>query len=131
MRTALGAACRGLWSNCNHLGMLAITECLSDPLLSAEVESARARLRGLLTGRAEHFTRLAAGAGLVHPRYEGGFFVTVFTPAAERAAERMRAAGVFVVPIPGAVRVALCSTPSRSIARLVETLADAVRAAGG
>jgi aromatic-amino-acid transaminase len=130
LRAAFGVACRGLWSNCNHLGMLAITECLTDPALRAAVESQRGRLRGLLTSRAALFTRLAREAGLVHPRYEGGFFVTVFTPDSERVAAHMRARAVFVVPLPGAVRVALCSTPARSIPRLVESLA-AARAAGG
>ena len=131
VRAALLSACRGTWSNCNHLGMLAITECLCDPELAARVERERGELRALLAARAELFTRLARAARLAHPRYEGGFFVTVFTPDGERTAARMRARGVFVVPLPGAVRVALCSTPVRTLPRLVEALADGVRAAGG
>lgn len=130
VRAALGAYCRGTWSNCNHLGMLAITECLRDPALAARVERERGELRGLLASRAELFTRLAAEAHLAHPRYEGGFFVTVFAPDSERAAEHMRARGVFVVPVPGALRVAICSTPARSLPRLVEALRDALRATG-
>lgn len=128
VRAALGASCRGTWSNCNHLGMLAITECLRDPLLSERVERERGELRALLTSRVELFTRLARQARLVHPRYEGGFFVTVFTPDAERTAAHMRAKGVFVVPVTGAVRVAVCSTPLRTLPRLVEALAEGVAA---
>jgi hypothetical protein len=41
----------------------------------------------------------------------------------------MRELGVFVVPIPGAVRVALCSTPARDVPRLVQALAEGLRAA--
>ena len=41
----------------------------------------------------------------------------------------MRARGVFVVPLQGAVRIALCSTPERSMPRLVEALAEGVAAA--
>lgn len=130
VRAALGAYCRGSWSNCNHLGMLAISECLRDPELSARVERERAELRELLASRAALFTRLAAQAHLVHPRYEGGFFVTVFATDSEGTAARMRAHGVFVVPVPGAVRVAICSTPARSIPRLVEALAEALRTTG-
>jgi aromatic-amino-acid transaminase len=126
LRQALGAYCRGTWSNCNHLGMLAITECLTDPGLAARADEERARLRALLATRVELFTRLARAARLAHPRYEGGFFVTVFTPDSARAAASMRARGVFVVPVPGAVRVAVCSTPARSIPRLVEALAAGV-----
>lgn len=128
VRAALGASCRGTWSNCNHLGMLAITECLRDPGLSERVERERGELRALLTSRVELFTRLARQARLVHPRYEGGFFVTVFTPDAERTAAHMRAKGVFVVPVTGAVRVAVCSTPLRTLPRLVEALAEGVAA---
>ena len=126
VRAALGAHCRGTWSNCNHLGMLAISECLRDPELSARVERERAELCALLTSRVLLFTRLAAEAELDHPRYEGGFFVTVFAADSERAAAHMRAQGVFVVPLPGALRVAVCSTPARSLPRLVEALRAAL-----
>jgi aromatic-amino-acid transaminase len=126
VRAALGAYCRGSWSNCNHLGMLAISECLRDAELAARVERERAGLRRLLAERAALFTRLAAEARLLHPRYEGGFFMTVFATDSEGVAAHMRARGVFVVPVPGAVRVAICSTPVRSIPRLVEALADAL-----
>jgi aromatic-amino-acid transaminase len=130
IRQALAYACRGAWSNCNHLGMLAITECLGDPELRARVERERQVLRRLLAGRFELFRGLAGAARLPHPRYEGGFFVTVFTPDSERCAALMRARGVFVVPVPGAVRVALCSTPERSIPRLVEALGAGLNGAG-
>ncbi|HTB73379.1 MAG TPA: hypothetical protein VK762_09035 [Polyangiaceae bacterium] len=63
-----------------------------------------------------------------YPRYEGGFFVTVFSDQAAEKAAAMRAKGVFVVPqLPrsggGALRVALCSVAERDIPRLVEALA--------
>jgi hypothetical protein len=63
------------------------------------------------------------------PRYESGFFVAIFTPDPETTAATMRDAGVFVIPIPGAVRVAICSTPASEIPRLVDALAVGVRAA--
>lgn len=119
----LAFACRGTWSNCNHLGMQVVTECLTEPGLARRVAEEREELRMLLERRAESFARLAAKAGLVHPRYEGGFFVTVFCSDAARAAAHMRARGVFVVPLAGGLRVALCATPLRAIPRLVETLA--------
>jgi len=128
---ALGHACRGTWSNCNHLGMLAVTECLTDPALATRVERERGALRELLAARARCFVELARGEHLSFPRYEGGFFVTVSTPDPERTAAAMRQRGVYVVPIPGAVRVALCSTPLAAVPRLVEALVAGVRAAGG
>jgi len=126
LAAALSFACRGTWSNCNHLGMQVVGECLSDPELARRVAEEREELRLLLERRAELFAQLALAAGLVHPRYTGGFFVTVACPDAARAAARMRARGVFVVPLEGALRVALCATPLRAIPRLVEALAAGV-----
>jgi aromatic-amino-acid transaminase len=129
IKNALGYSCRGTWSNCNHLGMLAITSILSDPALRARADKEREVLRRLLSERVQEFNRCARAAGLAFPRYEGGFFVSVFTPDAKRTVARMQRDGVFVVPLPGAVRVALCSTPRADVPRLVDALAAGVREA--
>ncbi len=128
IRNALGFSCRGTWSNCNHLGMLAIAELLNDPELRRSSDAEREMLRSLLSERVERFNELAQSRGLVYPRYEGGFFVTVFTPDAKRAAARMREDGVFVVPLDGGVRVAICSTPAKDMERLVDALVSGVAA---
>jgi len=126
IKNALGYSCRGTWSNCNHLGMLAAAELLTDPELKEQSERERAILSGLLADRVAVFNEHAQAAGLSYPRYEGGFFVAVFTPDAKATVARMQADGVFVVPLNGAVRVALCATPKASIPRLVESLARAI-----
>lgn len=133
LQSALAYSCRGTWSNCNHAGMLAITALLTDPALAARVREEREKLRALLGERVAAFNRAASEAALDYPRYEGGFFVSVFTPEPERAAARMRELGVFVVPMTtasgGAVRIALCSTPARDVPRLVAALVEGLRAA--
>ena len=58
----------------------------------------------------------------MYPRYEGGFFVTVFSEDAFGLAKRMKELGVFVVPQKGAVRVALCSVSVNEVQRVVEAL---------
>ncbi len=121
---ALTWVCRGTWSNCNHMGMLAITDLLVDPVLAQRVERERARLRSLLSERVATFNREAARVGLRTPRYEGGFFVLVFTPDAKEVAEAARSRGVYVVPGKGALRVAISSTPALDVRRLVEALAE-------
>ena len=131
IKNALGYSCRGTWSNCNHQGMLAITELLTDPELRAKSEREREDLRLLLRERVDAFNDLAGEAGLAYPRYEGGFFVAVFTPDAAITCEHMKKEGVFVVPLIGAVRIALCATPLPRIQRLIESLAAGVKAAGG
>jgi aromatic-amino-acid transaminase len=126
VQSALGYACRGTWSNCNHGGMQAVTRLLRDPALAAEVAAERAAVVKLLGNRVALFNEAARPRGLRYPRYDGGFFVTIFVDDALAAAEKMKADGVFVVPIKGALRVALSSVPARNIPRLVESLARAV-----
>ena len=126
---ALGFSCRATWSNCNHLGLLGATELLTDPELRRRADEERAGMIRLLNERVAVFNERAGGAGLSYPRYEGGFFVSVFTPDAEVTAASMREAGVYVVPLPGAVRIALCATPASTIPRLVDALAEGIAAA--
>jgi aromatic-amino-acid transaminase len=126
---ALAFSCRGTWSNCNHAGQLAIGKLLADATLRARADAERELLRKLLDERVAAFNTAAHAARLDYPRYEGGFFVSVFAPRPEAAAAHMRDAGVFVVPIPGALRIALCSTPARDVPRLVQALAAGLAAA--
>ena len=70
----------------------------------------------------------AHAAGLRMPRYDSGFFSMVFVKDGDRAAAKMRDLGVYVLPLKGAVRVALCGTPLREIPRLVDALAAAAAA---
>jgi aromatic-amino-acid transaminase len=128
LKAALGYSCRGTWSNCNHLGILAITELLTDDDLRRRSLEERAGLVRLLDDRVRAFNESARAAGLRYPRYEGGFFVSVFTPDSERTADVMRRTGVYVVPMRGAVRVALCATPLAEVERLTDALAEGMRA---
>ena len=120
---ALSYSCRGTWSNCNRGGLAAITRLLRDPEMSAAVRKERDGLKGLLTARVDAFNRAAKKAGLRYPRYEGGFFVTVFHDDAMPKAAAMKQAGVFVVPMKKGLRVALCSVAERDVERLVASMA--------
>src|SRR6202035_4721285 len=108
---------RGTWSNCVRGGQAAITRLLTDPAMASACNAERETLKALLRARVAAFNTLAPSRGLRYPRYEGGFFVTVFhdDPIAKAAA--MKEKGVFVVPQrapqgdqgKGALRGALCS----------------------
>jgi aromatic-amino-acid transaminase len=130
MENAFGYTCRATWSNSNHVGQRAVAELLTDPELAARVTAERAEMAGLLQGRIDAFNELATRAGLPTPRFDAGFFVAVFTKDQDATAAAMRERGVYTVPIPGAVRVALCSTPAAQIPRLVEALEAGVAAGG-
>ena len=126
---AMSFSCRGSWSNCNHLGILAITSIMEDEALRARVDAERRALVDLTTSRVDAFNRAAGGFGLDYPRYEGGFFVTVFTPDSAVTAEIAEEKGVYVVPVAGAVRVALCAVPEADVEHLVAAVAERVEAA--
>lgn len=126
---ALNYTSRATWSNCNRLGIRAITDLILDPELKERSDVERQQLIDLLDARTKVFNESAREVGLDWPRFESGFFVSVFTPDPEVTAATMRESGVFVIPINGAVRVALCSTPTRALPRLVEALSEGVEAA--
>jgi len=128
VEAALSYSSRGTWSNCNRGGLSAITRLLSDPDLARACATERDGFKALLGARVDAFNRHARERGLRFPRYEGGFFVTVFDDRPREKAEAMRARGVYVVPQlrkggGGALRVALCSVAERDVARLVDALA--------
>jgi len=56
--------------------------------------------------------------------------VTTFVEDAPAAAAKMKEDGVFVVPLKGALRVALCSVAAPNIHRLVDSLEKACRIGG-
>ncbi|MBX3205425.1 MAG: aminotransferase class I/II-fold pyridoxal phosphate-dependent enzyme [Labilithrix sp.] len=120
---AFSYSCRGTWSNCSRGGMRAITRLLTDPALAAACDRERDELKALLGARVAAFNELAPKRSLRYPRYDGGFFVTVFADDAHERAGRMKEKGVFVVPQKGALRVALCSVAALDVERLVEALA--------
>jgi aromatic-amino-acid transaminase len=122
---ALSYSSRGMWSNCTRGGQLAIARLLSDPALAKACDAERAKLKAMLRARVDAWNGLARPKGLDYPRYDGGFFVTVFHPAAIEKAAEMKRDGVFVVPQKGALRVALCGVAERDVARLVDSLAGA------
>lgn len=120
---AFSYSCRGTWSNCTRGGMSAVTRLLSDEKLRTAADSERAELKKLLGARVDAFNEHAKAKNLRYPRYEGGFFVTVFADDAQERALRMKEKGVFVVPSKGALRVALCSVAEKDVPRLVDALA--------
>lgn len=122
-QAALSYSCRGTWSNCTRGGMRAITRLLKEPALTQACDAERAELKTLLDARVAAFNVHAADKKLRYPRYEGGFFVTVFADDAMDRAVRMKERGVFVVPAKTSLRVALCSVAERDVERLVAALA--------
>jgi aromatic-amino-acid transaminase len=121
---ALTYSCRGLWSNCNARGQAGIAKILSSPELNERVAGERAELVAMLGRRVAHWNELAGSTNINYPRYRGGFFTTVFTDESVSQAAQLRERGIFVVPMKGAMRVAMCSVNNEQIDRIVSALLE-------
>jgi aromatic-amino-acid transaminase len=98
---------------------------LTDRPLAEACDRQRGELKALLGSRVKAWNELAGARSLRYPRYEGGFFVTVFMTDADKHAVRMKERGVFVVPQGNhALRVALCGVAAKDVARVVDALAS-------
>lgn len=122
IQNALTYSCRGLWSNCNAGGMAAITRVLREPELRAQAQQERMELAQMLTRRVVRWNELASAAGIAYPRYDGGFFTTVFCDDPKTKAAALREEGIFLVPTAGALRVAICAVNEEQIGRIVSGL---------
>ena len=125
VEAALATACRGTWGGCTRGGQVAVARLLQETTLRAAVDAERRELAGLLDTRVEAFNR-AAGPHLRYPHYQGGFFTTVFCADPLAAAARLREDGVYVVPVPGGLRIGLCAVPASDIERMVDGLRRAL-----
>ena len=123
VQNSITHSCRGLWSNCNAAGMAAIGRALTEPDLRQRCIAERDELVGLLARRVARWNELARGAGLRFPRYDGGFFTTVFCDDAEGVAARLRAKGIYLVPHQGALRIAICAVGQPVIEQIVPAIA--------
>lgn len=121
---ALNFTARGTWSACNHAGQRAVTRLLSEPELVARVDAERDELRALLHERWIAFDHAAARVGLQVPPWSGGFFTCVRVPDAAAVAEALMDRDVYVVPVDGAIRIALCATRANQMDRLVGALEE-------
>ena len=72
------------------------------------------------------WNELAGPAGLDYPRYDGGFFTTVFSDDPRGVAATLREEGLFVVPTAGALRVAMCAVNEGAVERIVDGLKRAL-----
>jgi aromatic-amino-acid transaminase len=127
LEAAMLYASRGTWSNCNHAGQIASARLLTDAKLRPQVDAERAQATRLLDARVAAWNREARPRGLRYPRYDGGFFVTVMSSDPQGQGAALRERDIFVVPVAGALRVALCSVATAEIPRLAATMGEIVR----
>ena len=124
---AMTYSCRGIWSNCNAGGMAAIARVLTEPELCERSKVERTEHASTLARRVVCWNSLATEAGLHYPRYNGGFFTTVFSDRAPEVAAELREMGIYLVPLGNALSVAMCAVNEEQIARVVQGLESALK----
>ncbi len=118
------AACeytgRAIWSGSSTLGMNIISEVLTNHKDKFEVELKKAS--DLLINRANTFIEEAKNNGVVSLPYECGFFVTIPCANPKEVFEKLKAKGVYIIPMSNAIRVTLSAISTDEIKRIVKII---------
>jgi len=123
LQAALGVSCRGAFSNCSRAPQSLLLRLERDGKRQEQLNAEHRHWSQVLEGRAMALDRALRAQGLEGAAWMGGFFTTLAAPDAEAAAKRLRERGVYVVPMPGGLRVGLCGLPSSS----APIFADAIK----
>jgi aspartate/tyrosine/aromatic aminotransferase len=122
LQAALTQSCRGTWSNCARAPQSLLLRLAEDGKAQASLAAEHRHWSGVLGARASALDAALVAEGLEALRWQGGFFVTV--PAAEPEATglRLKAEGVFTVPLPEGLRVGICGMQASAAPRLAQAL---------
>jgi len=125
LQAALNQACRGTWSNCAKAPQALLLRLAKDGKAQARLADEHRHWSEVLASRASALDGALEAEGMAALRWQGGFFVMV--PAAEPEAVhlRLKAAGVFTVPLPEGLRVGLCGMRAAEAPRFAEALRQA------
>jgi len=126
VRDTIAIHCCGTWANCNRGALSGLIRLLTEPALRAAVEHDRGVFIDVLNRRNAAFEQAISGHALRRPEYKGGFFTSVFVRDSAQVAAALRTEGVYVVPLDGAVRIALSAVRTDQMVRLVNGLVDAI-----
>jgi aromatic-amino-acid transaminase len=116
---------RGAWSNGSRGAQEILAKICGDPILSARADQERRALAELLSQRAAIFTDEARAVGLRVLPYYGGFFVTIPVKEPKLTTEKLMASNIYLVPMTGGLRLAVCAVPKNKM----PGLATKIRAA--
>ncbi len=128
IQSALTMSCRGLFSNCPRAPQSLVLRLARDGKAQEALAAEQRHWSEILASRAGALDEALTGEGLPGVRWQGGFFVTLRTPGHLAVFERLRARGVFVVPLPEGLRVGICGLKASEAPRFARSLAEAVRA---
>ena len=122
LQAALTQSCRGTWSNCAKAPQALLIRLAKDAQAQARLAAEHHHWSAVLATRAQALDAALVAEGMGGLQWTGGFFVCVPVPGPEAVCARMRADGVFTVPLPAGLRVGLCGMRAAEAPRLAQTL---------
>lgn len=128
LQAALTQSCRGTWSNCAKAPQSLMLRLAQDGKAQARLAAEHRHWSEVLAARAQALDTALVTEGMAPLRWQGGFFVTVTTPEPEAACARLKAEGVFTVPLPEGLRVGICGMRAAETQRFAATLRKALAA---
>lgn len=126
LANALATSCRGTFSNCARAPMSVLLRMTASPESLAALAAEHAAWRALLTERADALNAALTTEGLPAVAWDGGFFVTISLPDSAATTAQLKEEGVFVVPMPGCIRVGLCGLRAVDTPRFASALRKAL-----
>lgn len=125
LQAALTQACRGTWSNCPRAPQALMLHLARDGRAQARLASEHRHWSEVLAARSGALDQSLEAEGLAPLAWTGGFFVMAPSPHPATAAERLKAGGVFTVPLPEGLRIGLCGMRADEAPRLARALREA------
>ncbi|MCX6548870.1 MAG: aminotransferase class I/II-fold pyridoxal phosphate-dependent enzyme, partial [Acidobacteria bacterium] len=129
LQAALTQSCRGTWSNCAKAPQALLLRLAADGKAQARLAAEHQHWSDMLADRARALDAALAEARLEPVHWQGGFFVTVPAVTPDAACGRLKAEGVFTVPLPEGLRIGLCGMRAADAPRLAQALRRASQSA--
>jgi aspartate/tyrosine/aromatic aminotransferase len=122
LQAALTQSCRGTWSNCAKAPQALLLRLAKDGKAQARLAAEHRHWSDMLAARASALDAALVAEGMEPVHWTGGFFVCIPTASPEAVCLRMKAEGVFTVPLPEGLRVGLCGMRAAEAPRFARTL---------
>lgn len=126
LQAALTQSCRGTWSNCAKAPQALLLRLARDGKAQARLAAEHRHWSEVLGARARALDAALEAEGMDTLHWQGGFFVTVSAADPEATFGRLKAEGVFTVPLPEGLRVGLCGLRVDEAPRFAQALRRAM-----
>ncbi len=122
LQAALSTSCRGLFSNCAMAPQSLLVRLQNDPKRTEKLGLEHRHWSEVIETRSVALNNALHHEGLTGSPWHGGFFVTLRMEAPAAVADRLKAHGVYVVPLQEGLRVGICGLRSTDAHKFASAL---------